>query len=91
MHLKTARDYSGYRNEYFRPEIAHCLSCGSVISRHHIAWRKHLQTMKGNIYATSYAYSCTSGGCRKTYRSLEADLMSLPFRTYSVDVIVEIG
>ena len=91
MQLKTARDYSGYRNEYFRPEIDRCPSCGSVISRHHIAWRKHLQTMKGNIYATSYAYSCISTMCGKTYRSMEADMLSLPYRTYGIDVIVEIG
>ena len=91
MHLKTARDYSKYEKVYFKPEFDLCLSCGSPLRRHHTAWSKNIQTMRGNIHATSYAYSCTNAGCGKLYQSAEADLMSLPFRTYSIDVIVEIG
>ena len=47
--------------------------------------------MKGNIYATSYAYSCIGTMCGKKYRSTEADMLSLPYRTYGIDVIMEIG
>lgn len=50
-----------------------------------------MQTMGGNIYVTSYAYSCTDTMCGKTYRSSEADMLSLPYRTYGIDIIVEIG
>ena len=91
MDLKTARDYSSYANVYFRPEFVSCLRCGSRLARDHIAWRKHVQAMTGGIYATSYAYSCTNAMCGKTYRSMEADMLSLPYRTYGIDVIVEIG
>ena len=91
MNLKTARDYSSYANVYFRPEFVSCLRCGSPLARDHIAWRKHVQTMTGGIHATSYAYSCTNTMCGKAYRSMEADMLSMPYRTYGVDVIVEIG
>lgn len=76
---------------YFRPEFDQCLACGSRLVRHHTAWSKHIQTMMGNIHATNYAYTCSNEACGKTYRSMEADMLSLPFRTYSIDIIVEIG
>ena len=91
MNMKRSRDYTGYKNVYFKPEFDRCLWCGSTLVRDHIAWRKHLQTLHGNIYVTNYAYACQDPQCGKLFRSTEADLMSLPFRTYSVDVIVEIG
>lgn len=89
--MKTARDYSAYRKVYFKPEFGSCHACGSAISRHHVAWKKHIQTLKGGITAISYVYECSNNACRKSYRSTEADLLSLPFRTYGVYVIVEIG
>lgn len=89
--MKKSRDYSRYKKMYFKPEFGDCVACGHRLKRDHIAWRKHIQTMKGKIFAFSYAYKCSSTACGRTYRSAEADLLSLPFRTYSLDVLAEIG
>ena len=91
MTLKKPRDYAAYREVYFRPEFDSCPGCGSRLVRHHTAWSKHIQTMRGNIHATNYAYACSSPGCGRIFRSTEADMLSLPFRTYSIDIMVEIG
>ncbi|MHB8395874.1 MAG: transposase [Thermoplasmataceae archaeon] len=89
--MKKPRDYAAYREVYFRPEFDSCPGCGSRLVRHHTAWSKHIRTMRGNIHATNYAYSCSNEGCGRIFRSTEADMLSLPFRTYSIDIMVEIG
>ena len=89
--MKRSRDYSAYRKVYFKPEFSNCPLCGSRLRRDHTAWRKHVQKLDGKIYAVSCAYRCTSSICGKLYRSAEAEILSLPYRTYSLDVMAEIG
>ena len=48
--------------------------------------------MKGNIYATSYAYRCSNMYCLSgMFKSAEAEVLSLPYRAYALDVVVDIG
>ena len=89
--MRRSRDYSEYKKVYFKPEFDECPCCGSILRRDHIAWRKNIQTLNEKIYATNYAYRCSGDRCGKMYRSAEADLISIPFRSYSIDVIAEIG
>lgn len=89
--MKRSRDYCKYKKVYFKSEFDSCPTCSSPLRRDHIAWRKGIQTMNGCIYATSYAFRCSNTACARLYRSTEADLLSVPFRTYSIDVVVEIG
>ena len=90
--MPPSRDYTDYRKVYFRPELKNCPICGSVLRRSHVAWSKGVQTMKGNIRATSYAYRCSNMDCGSgMFKSAEAEALSLPFRTYALDVVVEIG
>ncbi|MCL5788994.1 MAG: hypothetical protein M1290_00830 [Candidatus Thermoplasmatota archaeon] len=89
IEMKRSRDYSVNRRVYFKPEVDRRPFCGSKLRRDHIAWRKGIQSIKESMYATSYAFKCSR--CSRTFRSSETDLISFPFRSYSIDVIVEIG
>ena len=92
--MKTAKDYSRTKQVYFSPEINLCPHCHSSLQRSHIAWKKYLFTLKGTFRVTSYAYHCTNKTCpkpQKLYRSAEAEMLSLKFYQFSLDVIAKIG
>jgi len=92
--VKTAKDYSRAKTVYFSPEIKLCLHCHQPLRRSHISWQKHIFTLKGTLHATSYAYHCTNKTCPKPqeiYRSTEAQLLSLKFYQFSIDVIAKVG
>lgn len=76
---------------YMRAQEGLAVACGCRLKRDHVAWRKHIQTLKEKIFAFIYAYKCSNAPCGRTYRSAEADLLSPPFWTYSLDVLAEIG
>lgn len=87
------RNLSTYRKVCFRPEVVACPHCGTRLKRSHNAWRKGVQTLRGNLLATSYAYKCPNPSCPKPalYRSAEAERLSVKHRTYGLDVLVDIG
>ena len=91
--MRTKRDVSGYRRVCFRPELTECPRCGARLRRSHNAWRKGIQTLRGNVLATSVAYACANPGCPKpaVYRSAEAEALSVKHRTYGADVVVGVG
>ncbi len=89
--MPPSRDYTDYGKVYFRPEMKNCPICVSMLKRSHAAWSLGVQTMKVNIHATSYPYRCSSMDCGGMSKSAEAEALSLPFRTYALDVVVENG
>ncbi len=92
--MKKAKDYSKAKQVYFSPEIKLCPHCGQPIKLSYIAWQKYLFTLKGTFHVTSYAYKCTNKDCPKPkaiYRSTEAEMLSLKFYQFSIDVIAQIG
>lgn len=92
--MKTAKDYSRAKTVYFSPEIKLCPHCHQPIRRSHISWQKYIFTLKGTLHATSYAYHCINKICPKPqeiYRSIEAQLLSLKFYQFSIDVIAKVG
>ena len=92
--MKKAKDYSRAKQVYFSPEISLCPHCNQQLKRSHIAWEKYLFTLKGTFRVTSYAYHCTNKTCpkpQKLYRSAEAEMLSLKFYQFSLDVIAKIG
>ena len=92
--MKTVRDISGAERTSFRPELSTCPECGAPLQRRNIAWRKTIQRMDGLFKVTSWAHCCSDGRCPASgtrFRSSEAELMSLKWRTFGLDVIGEIG
>jgi hypothetical protein len=92
--MKTARDYGGVERLYFKPELRCCPFCGVKLRRSHVAWRKHIITLRGIFYAVCYAYKCPNAGCRHgdiLYRSSEAETLSLKYYQFSLDVVARVG
>lgn len=79
---------------YYRPERRLCLTCGAVLKRHHILWRKHLVLLCGPTYVTSWAYRCPNAGCADfgvVHRSAVAEQLHLGRGQFGRDVVVQIG
>lgn len=92
--MKKTKDYSRAKQVYFNPEIKLCPHCHHPLKQSHISWQKYLFTLKGTFHVTSYAYHCINKACPKpqaVYRSTEAELLSLKYYQFSLDVIAKIG
>jgi hypothetical protein len=92
--MKKAKDYSRAKTLYFNPEIKLCPHCHSPLKRSHISWQKYIFTVKGTFYVTSFAHHCINKACPKPqtiYRSSEAEMLSLKYYQFSLDVIAKIG
>lgn len=64
------------------------------MKKRYIAWEKYLFTLEGTFHVISYAYKCTYKTCPKpqeSYRSAEAEMLSLKYYQFSVDVIANVG
>lgn len=92
--MKKTKDYSRAKQVYFNPEIKLCPHCNQPLKKSHIAWKKYLFTLKETYHVTSYTYHCTNKTCPKPkeiYRSAEAEMLSLKFYQFSLDVIAKVG
>ena len=92
--MKTAKDYSGAKTVYFKPEINLCPHCNSPLQRSHTAWSKHIITLNSIYHVTSLAYKCSNNACPKPqtiYRSTEAEMLSLKHYQFSLDVTTKVG
>jgi hypothetical protein len=79
---------------YFRPEMKNCPHCGIKLKRSHTAWNKKISTLTGVIHAWSMAYACLNTSCLHagvTYKSCEAEALSMKHSSYSYDVLCLVG
>jgi len=84
-----AVDYTASR--HYRPEFDKCLLCGTPLkSQRHLKWRKGVQTLKENIYVTSRGRYCPEHPTL-IYVSAEAARMTLPHKSYGLDVLARVG
>ena len=92
--MKTAKNYSGAKSLYFKPEIKLCPNCNKPLKRSHIAWCKHIITLNGVFHVTSIAYKCSHNLCpqpQAIYHSTEAEMLSIKHYQFSIDVIAKVG
>ena len=92
--MRTPRDTSGAERLSFRPELNDCPECGTSLHRRNIAWRKTIQRMDGLFFVVSWAYCCSNDSCplsETRFRSVKAELLSLKWRSFGLDVVAEIG
>jgi hypothetical protein len=92
--VKKAKDYSRAKTVYFKPELKLCPHCHQPLKRSHIAWKKHVFTLKETLHITSFAYRCPNKVCPKPqeiHRSAEAEMLSLKYYQFSIDVIAKVG
>ncbi len=79
---------------YFRPEMKNCPHCGVKLERSHNAWNKKISTLTGVIHAWSMAYACPNENCSHagvTYKSAEAEALSMKHSSYGYDVLCLVG
>lgn len=79
---------------YFRSEIKHCPHCGTLLKRHHTAWKKNVITLNGIIQAWNMAYNCPNQNCQyqnSYYKSVEADSLCMKHTSYGFDVLALVG
>jgi len=82
------------RKIYFKPEITHCPHCRSKLRRTHTAWHKNIACLDGVIEAWSMAYGCPNESCEYcgvTYKSAEAEGLSMKHTSYGFDVLCRVG
>jgi hypothetical protein len=92
--MKKAKDYSGAKTVYFKPEINLCPHCNKPLQRSHIAWSKNIITLNSIFHVTSLAYKCSNTIClepKAIYRCMEAETLSLKHYQFSLDVIAKVG
>lgn len=92
--MRTIKEKTGIPTRYYRPEIRRCPHCHWKLKRWYKLWHKHLITMAGQYYVINHGYRCSNPDCTEvqtTYRSIEAEKLSVPECSYGIDVIVEVG
>lgn len=92
--MKTAKDYSGAKILYFKPELKLCPNCNKPLQRSHVAWSKHIIILTGVFHVTSLAYKCSNTTCpqpQTIHRSIEAEMLSIKHYQFSLDVIAKVG
>jgi hypothetical protein len=79
---------------WYRPEVQFCPTCGRLLKRHHILWRKRLFLLSGAVDAVSWGYACANlscSGAHGMHGSVEAEQLHLKYRRYSRELIIQIG
>ena len=92
--MRSTKNNDTVKTVYYRPEQKRCPVCHWKLKRQRTLWHKYLTTMAGRIRAISQGYRCSNPACeaaQTTYRSNEAEGLSVPGCGYGLDVIVEVG
>ncbi len=92
--MRTAKSNHNVKTVYYRPEKRHCPYCQWKLKREYTLWHKYLSTLEGRMHVFSQGYRCSSPNCSEPetiYRSVGAEMLSVPECSYGIDVIVEVG
>jgi len=79
----------------YHAELETCPHCGTPLRLSgHYTWRKTVQTLNGVVYVASRPKECPNPGCPQygqRYPSAAAQQVALPYSTYGLDVVAQIG
>lgn len=92
--MRTAKDNTHLPKRYYRPQLRRCPYCQWRLKRWCTLWSKYLVTLDGRVHVFSQGYRCSNPACPQSeavYHSAEAEALSLPECSFSVDVVVEVG
>ena len=85
---------SAVPRRYYRPERRLCPTCGALLKRHHVLWRKTLVLLAGQVQVTSWGYRCSNPSCAaqaELHRSVAAEQLHLGRRQFSREVVTQVG
>ena len=92
--MRTPKDNINLPKRYYRSELRRCPHCQWKLKRWSTLWSKYLVTLDGCARVFSQGYRCPNPACphpEAIYRSAETEALSLPWCSFGIDVVVEVG
>jgi hypothetical protein len=92
--MKPARKFAQVSRRFYRPEQSHCPVCQRRLQRSVTLTERTVITLEEVIKLVHAGYRCPDaecGGHQRTYRSVKADALALPWFTYGLDIVLLVG
>src|SRR3989449_3401256 len=92
--MRYSRSYPKVIRRWYRPVEHECLSCHRTLREAVAVSRRTVITLEGVIKLNHAGYRCPDPQCvghQRTYRSVEADALALPWFTYGLDIVLLVG
>src|SRR6266566_1992689 len=92
--MKPARKIMHVSRRFYRPEQYHCPDCHRRLRRAVTLTERTVITLEEVIKLVHAGYRCPDAQCaghRRTYRSVRADALALPWFTYGLDIVLLVG
>src|SRR5213082_3796722 len=92
--MKPAKQFAQVSRRFYRPEQSHCPICQRRLRRAVTLSERTVITLEEVIKLVHAGYRCPDPHCagsRRTYRSVKADALALPWFTYGLDIVLLVG
>src|SRR6266852_3146010 len=92
--MKPARKFAKVSRRFYRPEQSHCPVCQRRLRRAVTLTERTVITLDEVIKLVHAGYRCPDAQCeghQRTYRSVKADALALPWFTYGLDIVLLVG
>src|SRR5260370_41753879 len=92
--MKPARKFAQVSRRFYRPEQSHCPVCQGRLRRAVTLTERTVITLDEVIKLVHAGYRCPDTHCagsQRTYRSVKADALPLPWFTYGVEFVLRAG
>jgi hypothetical protein len=92
--MKPAKQFAQVSRRFYRPEQTHCPVCQKRLRRAGTLTERTVITLQAVIKLVHAGYRCPDPDCvgsQRTYRSLQADALALPWFTYGLDIVLLVG
>ena len=92
--MKPARKFAKVSRRFYRPEQFQCPICQRRLRRAVTLTERTVITLEEVIKLVHAGYRCPDTQCaghQRTYRSVRADQLALPWFTYGLDVVLLVG
>src|SRR5438105_10624086 len=92
--MKAARTFAQVSRRFYRPEQSHCPVCQRRLRRAVTLTERTVITLEEVIKLVHAGYRCPDPQCaghQRTYRSVKADALALPWFTYGMDIVLLVG
>ncbi len=92
--MKPARKYAQMSRRFYRPEQSRCPVCQRRLRRAVTLTERTVITLEEVIKVVHAGYRCPDAECaghQRTYRSVRADALALPWFTYGLDIVLLVG
>lgn len=92
--MRRKKEFGQTTKRIFRPEVSHCLDCGTRLRRASTITERTVITLKEVLRVAHCGYRCPVVECpghKRQYRSCEADALALPGFTFGLDIVLLVG